>query len=663
MLLKSITLKNFRQFKDITLDFSTDNEKNVTIVIGDNGSGKTTLLQAFFWCLYEKESFSDKELFNKENFKSIDINRTIVVEVIIHLIHSNTEYSISRLIEYKKNDIEQAKIVKQEFKIKKKLAEGQWTYLNAIDKVIEVDRILPEDLSKYFFFDGEKIETMSRQLIKGKKNADFKKAVMGLTGLNALIKAREHLDPKKLKSVKTKFVSEYNGSANNEINKLTAEIEQLIDKIDGYKTRIGILNKNMEESQNNLENAKIEIKSYDEGRKFQERKEKLEQEFSLQQRIKKNIIDKILLNFQQNRVNFFSSVLAYDSLKMISTFDVSGKDIPDISSKTIQYLIEKGECLCGNCLSENSEAYNNIKELLQYIPPQSIGTVVGNFVHETKRKFADNNVMFENITDEIKQLSLCSNDIAEINDEIFKISKKLSSEEMTIRVKNLQNLICKCEHTIHKNMDDIANLNRQIGAMESDISIKETKRDKLISNDENNKLIGLCIAYTEAIYELLNNEYKVKEEDIKTKLEKYINDIFQSIFNGEITITIDNDYYIDFIINKYQEGIEISTAQSVSVIFAFIASIMKITRENSITEDKEIIAEPYPLVMDAPWSVFDKERIEAVTKFLPEIAQQVIIFIKDTDGDIATDNLSDKLGKLYRLNKINDFDTLVIGGR
>ena len=142
-----------------------------------------------------------------------------------------------------------------------------------------------------------------------------------------------------------------------------------------------------------------------------------------------------------------------------------------------------------------------------------------------------------------------------------------------------------------------------------------------------------------------------------------LSDIFQSIFNGEITITIDNDYYIDFIINKYQEGIEISTAQSVSVIFAFIASIMKITRENSITEDKEIIAEPYPLVMDAPWSVFDKERIEAVTKFLPEIAQQVIIFIKDTDGDIATDNLSDKLGKLYRLNKINDFDTLVIGGR
>ena len=34
--------------------------------------------------------------------------------------------------------------------------------------------------------------------------------------------------------------------------------------------------------------------------------------------------------------------------------------------------------------------------------------------------------------------------------------------------------------------------------------------------------------------------------------------------------------------------------------------------------------------MDAPWSVFDKDRIEAITRFIPEIAQQVIIFIKNT---------------------------------
>ena len=46
-------------------------------------------------------------------------------------------------------------------------------------------------------------------------------------------------------------------------------------------------------------------------------------------------------------------------------------------------------------------------------------------------------------------------------------------------------------------------------------------------------------------------------------------------------------------------------------------------------------SEPYPLVMDAPLSAFDKRRIEAICKAIPETAEQVIIFIKDTDGELA----------------------------
>ena len=58
MLIKSITLNNFRQFKGKqTLEFSTDTEKNVTVLLGDNTFGKTTILQAFNWCLYGVADF------------------------------------------------------------------------------------------------------------------------------------------------------------------------------------------------------------------------------------------------------------------------------------------------------------------------------------------------------------------------------------------------------------------------------------------------------------------------------------------------------------------------------------------------------------------------------------------------------------------------------
>ena len=53
MLIKSLRMENFRQFKGTTMvEFSTDPMRNVTIILGDNTFGKTTLLQAFNWCFY-----------------------------------------------------------------------------------------------------------------------------------------------------------------------------------------------------------------------------------------------------------------------------------------------------------------------------------------------------------------------------------------------------------------------------------------------------------------------------------------------------------------------------------------------------------------------------------------------------------------------------------
>ena len=65
MLLQSIELKNFRQFVNEKIDFSVDQDRNVTLIIGENGTGKTTFAQAFFWCLYGTTEFTDKIILNK----------------------------------------------------------------------------------------------------------------------------------------------------------------------------------------------------------------------------------------------------------------------------------------------------------------------------------------------------------------------------------------------------------------------------------------------------------------------------------------------------------------------------------------------------------------------------------------------------------------------
>lgn len=53
MKFESITMENFMRYKGRNhIEFSCDDVKNVTVVLGDNTVGKTTIAQAFRWGLY-----------------------------------------------------------------------------------------------------------------------------------------------------------------------------------------------------------------------------------------------------------------------------------------------------------------------------------------------------------------------------------------------------------------------------------------------------------------------------------------------------------------------------------------------------------------------------------------------------------------------------------
>jgi len=62
-----------------------------------------------------------------------------------------------------------------------------------------------------------------------------------------------------------------------------------------------------------------------------------------------------------------------------------------------------------------------------------------------------------------------------------------------------------------------------------------------------------------------------------------------------------------------------------------------------------LITEAYPLVMDAPMSKLDKKRIESVCGVVPKIAEQAVIMIKDTDGDLALEHLKSRIGYEYEV--------------
>lgn len=216
MKIESITLHNFRQYIGTqTIEFSTDENKRVTVLVGDNTSGKTTLIRAFEWCLYRKNGFDNPILLNDEVAKQMEESET--QDVIVTIILRNREqtdegfcdvrYKITRAQKYicvKKdydstgnitNNISESGQMKGT--IERLGSDGQT--ISSVDPGLVrtvIDGILPEDLSPYFFVTGERLGAIT-------DNADLKSSVRGLMGIDILENSRRHL---------RKIVNDYNGS-------------------------------------------------------------------------------------------------------------------------------------------------------------------------------------------------------------------------------------------------------------------------------------------------------------------------------------------------------------------------------------------------------------------------------------------------------------------
>ena len=665
MLLESIKLNNFRQFIDTTIEFSQSekgNEKNVTMIIGDNGSGKTTLAQGFLWCLYGETDFSDKVLLNKKKVATMKPSDEETVLVELRLKHGNNRYIISREQTYKKEYGNKLSSQKVKFDVGKIEDSGQTIWENRLYCESIVESILPKALSKYFFFDGERIEKMSKDISSSKKSEDFAKAVKGLLGLDAMDSAIKHFNP----NSKYGVIGSYNESFDDKNNEMLRKCNEDY-KI--HSERLEKINSRLEELETQIENATLcknsdehELKKYDQAKHFQLQREEKEKYIEATEQSIANNYKTICTIFNNNIQGFISLSLIDRCLELLKDKSLTDKDIPSINADTINYLLKKGICLCGGELKEGTEEYNNVKEWLKYLPPCSISTSINEFKNKVKTVLNRDTDLKEEIREQMGIIIACQDKILETTSELQVIDEKLGGEDVQERVRTLNKTIQALgKQIISFNAETRTKIGEK-GREEALLETIEKKRRELAFGDKKNRSIEMYKICAEQIYNELQTAYKTSEEKIRLQLKDNINRIFQDIYKGGLYLNIDEKYHISISESNYDGDVEASTGQNVSAIFAFITAIIKMARDNRTSNDdnaKLLSSEPYPLVMDAPLSSFDKKRIESGCKAIPKIADQVVIFIKNTDGDLAEKYMGDRIGKKYTLTKTDELESIL----
>jgi DNA sulfur modification protein DndD len=662
MLLRTLKLKDFRQFKgEQAISFANDPVKNVTVIMGENGSGKTTLAQAFTWCLYGDTDFDDKSMLCKATAQAMLPNADETVRVELGLMHNGTEYTLIREQRYTKDGTGNLKRPNNTiFKIAYKNSDGQREFVKDLETDIRMKEILPKELSKYFFFDGERIGNMSKEIRKG-KSQEFAQAVRGLLGLSAFTAALDHLKGRAPKvSVIRSYDESYDSKSDSKIAQYTKEIEEYDEKITKIEMRLEEIENEEGIAQDKCSDLNEKIKANADSERLAKEKERLRQKLQGLVQSKISNTTSLLKIFNKDASAYFAKKLMKDSLQQLSEADKLDKGIPDIHARTIEFLIKRGICLCGSKIEVGNNVYKELNKVLEFIPPQSIGALIGQFVRECELKCKSSDNMFDDVSDKYSMIRDFENTYIEVENEIKLIEEKLQGME---KVGELQKDLMKYEKALRQLREERDNLNRQKGSYETSRDRRITERNELTLKDENNRKIEVYKAYAQYMYEVLDTLYKEKEAETRAELEKNVNEIFKSIYNGGFSLSIDEKYNIQIVVNDFEgfnEDVETSTAQSISVIFAFISGVIKMARQSRNPENEMLVSEPYPLVMDAPLSAFDKTRIKTVCDALPKVAEQVIIFIKDTDGEIAETNMDEKVGMRYLFDKKNEFETYLV---
>lgn len=652
MIIKNISLKNFRQYKSVDLSFSRDPQKPYTIIIGENTYGKTTLIRAFLWCLYRVNYYDDPILLNSDIAGNLKVGDEESVDVTIDLEHKGYSYRITTSIRYRKTESSVTPISNAQTKIFKANDKGT-APVKPEDVKDEVENILREELKDYFFYDGEKnkIDDVS-------KKSRLKEAVSELMGIKKIETFLDYFNPNSTNGVQSKLHMELKStnlnllSLQDDLNSYKEQLESKIKDKNKNEDEISILEEQHDEKQRLLD-ANRDIKDDQEEKKrldvsvnkdFDALNGKLENMISS---LNKKALLKILFanNYLKNALNEKYSESSFKKEKSLS----------HINEKVIDQIIQRGYCLCGTKITTNDDAYNHLVASKEFMEPHDFGKYLSDF---NDIETSNVNIFSKSTIIDMKTVvEKYMNSVEALNDDYERLESLKKRIEGRTDVGSIQAELNRIERQIDRLTYQNSIIDKEtIPGLKDKISKIQQQIDSITENDSHNEFIKRCIEYADHIHKTAVNQSSSKKKEIRDKLEENVNTIFQKMYHGNKKITISEEFLAST--NTNGKKLENSMGAETVKNFAFVTGLLGLMKEK-LTEElfdgyDVDVPETYPLVMDAPFSNTDEVHIKNICSTIANYCEQIFIVVMNKDFKIAEEIISSKIGKIYKINKISE---------
>lgn len=652
MILKDLHLTNFRPFVDETINFYSGGEQNVVVVHGQNGSGKTTLLNAIKWVLYGDADFDTHpdRLVNQGEMSKLNPGERITVAVELDYTHDNVDYNLLRETVFERaheSDFD-GQQVETNVTLKKQ-TDNSWEEVGNPSHIVE--QALPERLSDLFLFDGEYINKLSGV----DRSGEIQTAIQNIMGLEILERSKDHL-----KKVQSRFEDELKAEGSRELEDLVNKKQDLNDSIDDIDQRIQEKRNTIDTLQAENSNIDSKLEKIEEVAELQEERQDLEEDRRELKNQREELKGELQSNISTQGYLPFAMDAIEETAKEIDRLREQGKIPSELGNEFVEDLLTDEECICGRPLKEGSESYRAVASYKSDMETNGIDQAAIRYIAHLGNIQEKHSSFFADVEDIVAKRKSLQDKIDDLNEEIDELSTQIADHdeydpEQDESPKELEN----------KRQENIERVGELKADIENLIDSKDEKQETLdeVNEDiedakEERKEVLLARKRMKAAEEIradIKTSYEELQQKVRTWSNKRVGDTFDGIATKDYIAEITDEFELKIReqVDNSSVTVDKSRGERQIASLAFIGSLVDIARQRyeSDSESDYFKGGIYPIIMDSPFGSLDNEHRREISRVIPELADQVVVFVTDSQwtGPVA-EEMDEISGRQYRLN-------------
>lgn len=651
MKLLSLEVDNFRQFRGCQrIEFATDPIKNVTLVYGPNGGGKTTLLNAFTWILYgtfTEDLECPEELIHSDTWSLAAEDARLHVRGVLRFEHDGSTYEVDRRVEAVKETPEQ-NVTNRGGDLRVLVTNERGSTDEPRNPSDLIDRILPEKLSKFFFFNGERIENLTRHAAY----EELAEATKSLLGLEVISRAIAHL-PSASKTFR------------EELGKLSSSEGQALERRVGeHEQRIVRLVEDLANEASNLsaledrrEAVGRELAANQSSKVLQEKRRAAEKSRADAEARQDNASKGMRELISREGFLPFTSTLASTVRGRFADLEQRGELPAPIKEPFIHELLERGACICGSPLHEGSPTRTELEGYLKTAGSPELESLWTR-LDGTARRLPDECVNFHaNLT----RLQKEEDSAVRVRQEAIELESEVAKQ-----LKGDDDIDVQALEDKHASLlGDIGQCNQRIGRLRSDHRREEALHSeaqkafvKASKDDTRSRELKACLRIATEGLDALKSIQRVLTEGVRQQLNERIQATYDKISARPRTPELSSEFEL----RLWETGADgrrrrasNSTSENTILALSFVGGLVSLARdlEQDRVDDEALrrLTEGnggiYPVVVDAAFGSLDETYKIEVARALPKLASQLAIFVSKAQAQDTVDELASQIGRQW----------------